>query len=48
VESFDVNVDQIIESADHAIARLTNTAVFKGTSKTAVSVSRSTSGGARR
>ena len=36
LESFDVNVDQIIESADYLIARLTNTAVFKGTGKTAV------------
>jgi ketosteroid isomerase-like protein len=36
LESFDVNVDQIIESADYLIARLTNTAVFKGTGKTVV------------
>ena len=36
LESFDVNVDQIIESADYLIARLTNTAVFKTTGKTVV------------
>jgi ketosteroid isomerase-like protein len=36
LESFDVNVDQIIESADYLIARLTNTAVFKGSGKTVV------------
>jgi ketosteroid isomerase-like protein len=36
LESFDVNVDQIIESADYLVARLTNTAVFKGTGKTVV------------
>jgi ketosteroid isomerase-like protein len=36
LESFDVNVDQIIESADYLIARLTTTAVFKGTGKTVV------------
>ena len=34
LESFDVNVDQVIESADYLIARLTNTAVFKCTGKT--------------
>ena len=36
LESFDVNVDQVIESADYLIARLTNTAVFKETGKTVV------------
>ena len=35
-ESFDVNVDQVIESADYLIARLTNTAVVKATGKTVV------------
>jgi ketosteroid isomerase-like protein/phenylpyruvate tautomerase PptA (4-oxalocrotonate tautomerase family) len=35
-KSFDVSVDQVIESADYLIARLTNTAVFKGTGKTVV------------
>jgi len=35
-ESFDVNVDQVIESADYLIARLTNTAVLKATGQTVV------------
>jgi ketosteroid isomerase-like protein len=35
-KSFDVSVDQVIESADYLIARLTNTAVFKATGKTVV------------
>jgi ketosteroid isomerase-like protein len=35
-ESFDVNVDQVIESADYLIARLTNTAVLKATGKAVV------------
>jgi ketosteroid isomerase-like protein len=35
-ESFDVSVDQVIESADYLIARLTNTAVLKSTGKTVV------------
>jgi ketosteroid isomerase-like protein len=35
-ESFDVHVDQVIESADYLIARLTNTAVLKATGKTVV------------
>jgi ketosteroid isomerase-like protein len=33
-QSFDVHVDQVIESADYLIARLTNTAVLKATGKT--------------
>jgi ketosteroid isomerase-like protein len=32
-ESFDVHVDQVIESADHLLAQLTNTAVLKATGK---------------
>ncbi|MGH3206747.1 MAG: nuclear transport factor 2 family protein [Trebonia sp.] len=35
-ESFDVQVDQIIQSADYLIARLTNTGVLKATGKTVV------------
>jgi ketosteroid isomerase-like protein len=35
-ESFDVDVDQVIESPDYLIARLTNTAVLKATGKTVV------------
>jgi ketosteroid isomerase-like protein len=35
-ESFDVHVDQVIESADYLIAQLTNTAVLKATGKTMV------------
>jgi phenylpyruvate tautomerase PptA (4-oxalocrotonate tautomerase family)/ketosteroid isomerase-like protein len=35
-ESFDVRVDQVIESADYLIAQLTNTAVLKATGKTVV------------
>jgi ketosteroid isomerase-like protein len=35
-ESFDVHVDQVIESADYLVARLTNTAVLKATGKTVV------------
>jgi ketosteroid isomerase-like protein/phenylpyruvate tautomerase PptA (4-oxalocrotonate tautomerase family) len=35
-ESFDVRVDQVIESADYLLARLTNTAVLKATGKTVV------------
>jgi ketosteroid isomerase-like protein len=35
-QSFDVHVDQVIESADYLIARLTNTAVLKATGKTVV------------
>src|ERR1700733_12934287 len=35
-ESFDVHVDQVIESADYLIAQLTNTAVLKATGKTVV------------
>jgi len=35
-ESFDVHVDQVIESADCLIAQLTNTAVLKATGKTVV------------
>ena len=35
-ESFDVHVDQVIESADYLAARLTNTAVLKATGKTVV------------
>jgi ketosteroid isomerase-like protein len=35
-ESFDVHVDQVIESADYLIARLTNTAVLKATGRTVV------------
>jgi hypothetical protein len=35
-ESFDVNVDQVIESADYLVARLTNTAVLKANGKTVV------------
>jgi ketosteroid isomerase-like protein len=33
-ESFDVHVDQVIESSDYLIARLTNTAVLKATGNT--------------
>jgi ketosteroid isomerase-like protein len=35
-ESFDVHVDQVIESADCLVAQLTNTAVLKATGKTVV------------
>jgi ketosteroid isomerase-like protein len=35
-ESFDVHVDQIIESADYLVAQLTNTAVLKATGQTVV------------
>jgi ketosteroid isomerase-like protein len=35
-ESFNVHVDQVIESADYLIAQLTNTAVLKATGKTVV------------
>jgi ketosteroid isomerase-like protein/phenylpyruvate tautomerase PptA (4-oxalocrotonate tautomerase family) len=35
-ESFHVDVDQVIESADHLIAQLTNTAVLKATGQTVV------------
>ena len=35
-ESFDVHVDQVIESADYLIAQLTNTVVPKATGKTVV------------
>jgi ketosteroid isomerase-like protein len=35
-ESFDVHVDQVIESADYLVAQLTNTAVLKATGKTVV------------
>jgi ketosteroid isomerase-like protein len=35
-KSFDVRVDQVIESADYLIAQLTNTAVLKATGKTVV------------
>ena len=35
-ESFDVEVDQVIDSADYLVARLTNTAVPKATGKTVV------------
>ena len=35
-ESFDVRVDQVIESADYLVAQLTNTAVLKATGKTVV------------
>jgi ketosteroid isomerase-like protein len=35
-ESFEVHVDQVIESADYLIALLTNTAVLKATGKTVV------------
>jgi ketosteroid isomerase-like protein/phenylpyruvate tautomerase PptA (4-oxalocrotonate tautomerase family) len=35
-KSFDVHVDQVIESADYLIAQLTNTAVLKATGKTVV------------
>ncbi len=35
-ESFDVHVDQVIESADYLVAQLTNTAVLKATGKTTV------------
>src|SRR3984957_11007696 len=35
-ESFDVHVDQVIESADYLVAQLTNTAVLKGTGQTVV------------
>jgi ketosteroid isomerase-like protein len=35
-ESFDVRVDQVIESADYLLAQLTNTAVPKATGKTVV------------
>jgi hypothetical protein len=34
--SFDVHVDQVIESADYLVAQLTNTAVLKATGKTVV------------
>ena len=35
-ESFDVRVDQVIESPDHLVAQLTNTAVLKATGKAVV------------
>jgi ketosteroid isomerase-like protein len=35
-ESFDVHVDQVIESADYLVAQLTNTAVLKATGETVV------------
>ena len=35
-ESFDVHVDQVIESAYYLVAQLTNTAVLKATGKTVV------------
>ena len=35
-ESFDVHVDQVIESADYLVTQLTNTAVPKSTGKTVV------------
>jgi ketosteroid isomerase-like protein len=35
-ESFDVQVDQVIQSADYFVAQLTNTAVLKATGKTVV------------
>ena len=35
-ESFDVHVDQVIESADHLVAQLTNTAVLRATGTTVV------------
>jgi ketosteroid isomerase-like protein/phenylpyruvate tautomerase PptA (4-oxalocrotonate tautomerase family) len=35
-ESFDVHVDQVIESADYLVAQLTNTAVLKATGRTVV------------
>jgi ketosteroid isomerase-like protein/phenylpyruvate tautomerase PptA (4-oxalocrotonate tautomerase family) len=35
-KSFDVHVEQVIESADYLIAPVTNTAVFKATGKTVV------------
>ena len=35
-KSFDVHVDQVIESADYLVAQLTNTAVLKATGKTLV------------
>jgi ketosteroid isomerase-like protein len=35
-ESFDVHVDEVIESADHLLARLTNTGVLKAGGKTVV------------
>jgi ketosteroid isomerase-like protein len=35
-KSFDVQVDQVIESADYLVARLTNTAVLKATGQTVV------------
>ncbi|HEY3879956.1 MAG TPA: tautomerase family protein [Trebonia sp.] len=35
-ESFDVHVDQVIESADYLVAQLTNTGVLKATGKTVV------------
>jgi hypothetical protein len=35
-KSFDVHVDQVIESADYLVAQLTNTAVLKATGKTVV------------
>jgi ketosteroid isomerase-like protein/phenylpyruvate tautomerase PptA (4-oxalocrotonate tautomerase family) len=35
-ESFDVRVDQVIESADNLVAQLTNTAVLKATGETVV------------
>ena len=35
-ESFDVHVNQVIESADYLVARLTNTAVLKATGRTVV------------
>jgi ketosteroid isomerase-like protein len=35
-ESFDVHIDQVIESPDYLVAQLTNTAVLKATGKTVV------------
>lgn len=35
-ESFDVHVDQVIQSADYLVAQLTNTGVLKSTGKTVV------------
>jgi len=35
-ESFDVHVDQVIESDDYLVAQLTNRAVLKATGKTVV------------
>jgi hypothetical protein len=35
-ESFDIHVDQVIESVDYLVAQLTNTAVLRATVKTVV------------